>query len=152
MIINKCDYFNIYKNGLADKFTFYKTGHSREENYIYPAEGQNHFYIVVKKSLGLNTKEKFLQWLQQNPVTVVYELEEPVYEEVEYNGIRLLQQNIWEKSTLFFDTNIPSTANISYRVSIPILDQVSEVSSITDDQDALIVDMATQLAVLNMTI
>ena len=67
-----------------------------------------------------------------------------------YSGIRL-SQNIWEKSTLFFDTNIPSTANISYSVSTPILDQVAEVSSITDDQDALIIDMATQLAVLNMT-
>lgn len=82
--------------------------------------------------------------------TTVYPLDEPFIEEAVYSGIRL-SQNIWEKSTLFFDTNIPSTANISYSVSTPILDQVAEVSSITDDQDALIIDMATQLAVLNMT-
>ena len=92
----------------------------------------------------------FKQWLQGNPVTVVYQLAEPTYEEAVYSGIRL-SQNIWEKSTLFFDTNIPSTANISYSISTPVLDQVAEVSSITDDQDALIIDMATQLAVLNMT-
>ena len=82
--------------------------------------------------------------------TTVYPLDEPFIEEAVYSGIKL-SQNIWEKSTLFFDTNIPSTANISYSVSTPILDQVAEVSSVTDDQDALIIDMATQIAVLNMT-
>lgn len=83
-------------------------------------------------------------------VNTVYPLAEPTYEEAVYSGIRL-SQNIWEKSTLFFDTNIPSTANISYSISTPVLDQVAEVSSITDDQDALIIDMATQLAVLTLT-
>lgn len=106
---------------------------------------------IGRRKLQTQDINGFRQWLQQNPTKVVYALAEPTYEEAVYSGIRL-SQNIWEKSTLFFDTNIPSTANISYSISTPVLDQVAEVSSITDDQDALIIDMATQLAVLNMTI
>lgn len=142
-VVVKCDKLSSIPGSSYDYY--------QESIYGYKTDSYTRIYIHLQK-YRLNTPDLdgLKAWLQANPLTVVYQLAEPTYEEAVYSGIRL-SQNIWEKSTLFFDTNIPSSANISYSISTPVLDQVAEVSSITDDQDALIIDMATQLAVLNMT-
>ena len=50
------------------------------------------------------------QWLHDNPVTIVYPLETPTYEEVEYSSNRLILDTFnnesFNNSTLFLDTNI----------------------------------------------
>ena len=52
----------------------------------------------------------FKQWLQQSPTTVVYQLAEPVYEEVKYSSNRLILDTFnnesFNNSTLFLDTTI----------------------------------------------
>ena len=40
---------------------------------------------------------------------------------------------------------------MEYTVSVPVLEEVATVTSITDEQDMMIIDMATQLAILEMT-
>ena len=89
------------------------------------------------------------QWLQQNPVTVVYQLAEPVYEEVEYNDVKLFIES-FKNSTLFYNSNVPVTSKLYYSYSVPIVDTVAQTASISDEQDQLIIDLATQVAVLEM--
>ena len=91
----------------------------------------------------------FKQWLQANPITVVHELAEPVYEEVEYNDVKLFIES-FKNSTLFYNSNVPVTSKLYYSYSVPIVDTVTQTASISDEQDQLIIDLATQVAVLEM--
>ena len=59
------------------------------------------------------TVSQWTQYLQQNPITVVYELTTPVYEEIEFSNNRLTL-NSYDNSTLFYDTNIP-VSNTSFK-------------------------------------
>ena len=65
---------------------------------------------IAKSKLQTQDIVGFRQWLQQNPTTVVYQLAEPTYEEVEYSSNRLILDTFnnesFNNSTLFLDTNI----------------------------------------------
>ena len=89
------------------------------------------------------------QWLQQNPATVVYQLSDPTYEEVEYNDTKLFIES-FKNSTLFYNSNVPVSSKLYYSYSVPIVDTVAQTASISDEQDQLIIDLATQVAVLEM--
>ena len=71
-------------------------------------------------------------------------------EKVDFNNIKLFIET-YENSTLSYDSNIPVSSKVEYTVSVPVLEEVATVTSITDEQDMMIVDMATQLAILEMT-
>ncbi len=66
--------------------------------------------FINKVKLQTQDLEGFKQWLQTNPITVVYQLAEPTYEEVEYSSNRLILNTFnnesFNNSTLFLDTNI----------------------------------------------
>lgn len=91
----------------------------------------------------------FRQWLQANPVTVVYELATPTYEEVEYFDLKLFVE-IFKDTTIIYNSNIPVTSTINYTYSTPLTDAVNTVSDISDQQDSMIIDMATQVATMEM--
>ena len=67
----------------------------------------NNYTIMLGGFKDLNSTK---QWLQQNPTTVVYQLKEPVYEEVEYSSNHLILNTFnnesFNNSTLFLDTTI----------------------------------------------
>ena len=83
LIINYCKFFNKSKVAFCDNLPFYTTAHSLQGNYIYPYNRTNHFYIVTKKELNLDTVPKYQQWLQSNPITLYYELETPIIAPIE---------------------------------------------------------------------
>lgn len=58
------------------------------------------------------------QWLQQNPTTVVYQLAQPTYEEVECDLSKLALEG-YDHGTLFYNSNIPVTTQFyDFKVNI----------------------------------
>ena len=88
-------------------------------------------------------------WLDIEKPTVVIPLAEPIYEEVEYNDTKLFIES-FKNSTLFYNSNVPVTSKLYYSYSVPIVDTVAQTANISDEQDQLIIDLATQVAVLEM--
>ena len=82
-------------------------------------------------------------------VTTVYQLVDPVYEDVICDNDEL-SVNIFKDTTLFYKTNVPVTSKINYSYSLPITDTLTNVANVTDQQDAMIIDLATQCAILEM--
>ena len=95
------------------------------------------------------TLGQFRKWLQNNPTTVVYELAQPTYEEVEYFDLKLFVE-IFKDTTIIYNSNIPVTSTINYTYATPLTDAVNTVSDISDEQDSMIIDMATQVATMEM--
>lgn len=93
--------------------------------------------------------ETLKQWLQANPTTVVYQLATPTYEEVEYFDMKLFVE-IFKNTTIIYNSNIPVTSTINYTYATPLTDAVNTVSDISDEQDSMIIDMATQVATMEM--
>lgn len=60
-----------------------------------------------------STVQSVKQYLNDNPFKILYQLETPVYEEVEYSNNRLTL-NSYNNSTLFYNTNIP-VSNTSFK-------------------------------------
>lgn len=89
------------------------------------------------------------QSLQANPTTVVYQLATPTYEEVEYFDLKLFVE-IFKDTTIIYNSNIPVTSTINYTYATPLTDAVNTVSDISDQQDSMIIDMATQVATMEM--
>ena len=104
---------------------------------------------IDKRKLQTQNTSGFKQWLQQNPLTIVYELTEPTYEEVEYNDVKLFIES-FKNSTLFYNSNVPVTSKLYYSYSVPIVDTVAQTANVTDQQDSMIIDLATQVAVMEM--
>lgn len=75
--------------------------------------------------------QDFKQWLQDNPTTVVYQLAEPTYEEVEYSSNRLILDTFnnesFNNSTLLLNTNISSKISLK-----PLFEELAYVKSNTE--------------------
>ena len=82
-------------------------------------------------------------------VNTIYPLAEPTYEEVEYNDTKLFIES-FKNSTLFYNSNVPVTSKLYYSYSVPIVDTVQQTANVTDQQDSMIIDLATQCAVMEM--
>ena len=106
--------------------------------------------VVVQRNCGIRLYEDgdFGTYLTDK-VDTVYPLTEPTYEEVEYNDTKLLIES-FKNSTLFYNSNIPVTSKLYYSYSVPIVDKVSQTANISDQQDSMIIDLATQVAVMEM--
>ena len=106
------------------------------------------FFIDVK---SVTNVDRLKQWLSNNPITVVYELAEPTVELIALDEEELLLES-YRDGYISFDSNIPvMDVWLEYSVAVPMLDNVLETASITDEQDFLIVDLATQLAIMQLT-
>ena len=113
------------------------------------SDGEKIMFCIARRKLQTQDVAGFKQWLQQNPTTVVYQLAEPVYEEIEYNDVKLFIES-FKNSTLSYNSNVPVTSTVHYSYSVPIVDTVAKTASITDEQDSMIIDLATQCAVMEM--
>lgn len=89
------------------------------------------------------------QYINNEDIELVYQLASPTYEEVEYNDVKLFIES-FKNSTLSYNSNVPVTSKLYYSYSVPIVDTVAQTASISDQQDQLIIDMATQVAVMEM--
>lgn len=135
------DDYNIYSNTILRYY-----GEFRDSMWI----NRSKLCVRINKN-KLQTEDVvgFKQWLQENPTTVVYQLATPVYEEVEYFDLKLFVE-IFKNTTINYNSNIPVTSTINYTYSTPLTDSVNTVSDISDQQDSLIIDMATQVASMEM--
>ena len=90
---------------------------------------QQRLYLIPTKE-KCSDLQSLKQWLQQNPVTIVYALAEPTYEEVEYSSNRLILDTFnnesFNNSTLFLDTNI--SPKLSFK---PLFEELVYVKSNT---------------------
>ena len=106
--------------------------------------------VVVQRNCGIRPYEDgdFGTYLTDK-VNTVYPLAEPTYEEVEYNDVKLLIES-FKNSTLLYNSNVPVTSKLYYSYSVPIVDTVAQTANVTDQQDSMIIDLATQVAVMEM--
>ena len=106
--------------------------------------------VVVERNCGIRAYEDrdFGTYLTDK-VDTVYPLAESTYEEVEYNDTKLFIES-FKNSTLFYNSNVPVSSKLYYSYSVPIVDTVVQTASISDEQDQLIIDLATQVSVLEM--
>ena len=128
------EYKSATKNILCDGLPTYVYDEKNTEGCKLGASPHIHIYVSRAK---LQTQDEvgFKQWLQQNPTTIVYQLAEPVYEEVEYNDIKLFIES-FKNSTLFYNSNVPVTSKVYYSYSVPIVDTVAALSAQADKQEA----------------
>lgn len=125
-------------------------GDNTDQVYIFPILQGDISYIRVQNGVTKwKTLEQFKQYLQQNPITVIYQLAEPTYEEVEYFDLKLFVE-IFKDTTIIYNSNIPVTSTINYTYATPLTDAVNTVSDISDEQDSMIIDMAAQVATMEM--
>ena len=108
--------------------------------------------VVVQRNCGIRAYEDgdFGTYLTDK-IDTVYPLAEPTYEEVEYNDTKLFIES-FKNSTLFYNSNIPVTSKVHYSYSVPIVDTVAQTASISDEQDLLLVNMATEIAIMQLTL
>lgn len=104
---------------------------------------------------NINTVNDLRQHLSQNPITVAYQLKEPVFVPLIDNCPNWVIGS-WDNCSIHFDSIIPLLATrYRYTGNVPSVvamsDDVDTVSSISDEQDALLIDMATELAVMKLT-
>ena len=88
-------------------------------------------YLRIYRSKA-NDVDSLKQWLQQNPLKVVYQLAEPTYEEVDCDLSKLVLEN-YSNSSLIFESNIPVSANIKYSGEVPVVTQAKSLSSQVDN-------------------
>lgn len=98
-------------NGLTDAFIW--GGAWNDYEHIWINEHRLLTLHISKSKIGSNTNE-LKQWLKSNPITVIYELAEPTYEEVlnEYGEPILLEG--YENGTLYIDSVIVPTTSVRY--------------------------------------
>ena len=106
--------------------------------------------VVVERKCSIRPYEDgdFGTYLTDK-VNTVYPLTEPTYEEVEYNDTKLFIES-FKNSTLFYNSNVPVTSKLYYSYSVPLVDKVAQAADISDQQDSMIIDMATQVAVMEI--
>ena len=133
IIINRNCYTNKFRR--VESVTFDEEGWGWGDN-------SPRFYISLSKfklpEISTNGVKQVLQeWYREgSPLTVTYVKAEPTYEEIPYEFQKIILEG-YENGTLFFDTNIPPTATVTYAGEAPIVSAVkstrTNVLSNTDD-------------------
>ena len=106
--------------------------------------------VVVQRNCGIREyQDGDFEIYPTDKIDTVYQLAEPTYEEVEYNDTKLFIES-FKNSTLTYSSNVPVTSKLYYSYSVPLVDTVAKTANVTDQQDQLIIDLATQCAVMEM--
>ena len=107
-----------YANILCDKLVS-ESGHNIYNTDIegIAINGRNEFNISLDKS---KVKDGIDKYLQANPITVVYELTEPYYEEISPLQEDLIITSVKE-GDLHIDTIIPISSKVTYNVNVQLL-------------------------------
>ena len=148
--IEKGDTATAYKPYKENNITFYidepLRGVGTAKDRVYVKDDK----VVVQRNCDIRPYEDgdFGTYLTDK-VNTVYELAEPTYEEVEYNDTKLFIES-FKNSTLSYNSNVPVTSTVHYSYSVPIVDTVAQTADVADQQDSMIIDLATQVAVMEM--
>ena len=124
---------NSINQGLTDKFGM--RGHTNFCAFFGYFGGKN-INIKLPYAIVSPNNESIKQWISENNIKVVYETEEPTYEEIPFELQKIILEG-YENGTLFIDTNIPPTVTTTYAGETPIVKSVklnkTEVLSNTED-------------------
>lgn len=116
------------KESLTSICNSFPIGYGNEQVYVYPIlQGGTSFIRLQNSTTRWATLQSFKQYLQSNPITLIYPLATPVYEEVEYFDLKLFVE-IFKDTTIIYNSNIPVTSTINYTFSVPIVEQVNTLS------------------------
>ena len=106
--------------------------------------------VVVERKCGTRAyQDGDFRTYPTDKVNTVYPLAEPVYEQVEYNSVKLSIET-FNNSTLSYNSNVAVTSTVRYSYSVPLVNTVAQTANVTDQQDSMIIDLATQVAVMEM--
>ena len=91
---------------------------------------------VSNTELSSVDEEGFKDYIRNNNIKIVFQLEEPTYEEIPFELQKIILEG-YENGTLLFDTNIPPTSTVTYAGETPIVKSVrlnkTEVLNNTND-------------------
>ena len=112
-----------------------------------------------KNCFVINTPMKSVnelkQWLSENPTTVVYELAEPWYEEIEPIQEDLIL-TVFNDSDLTLNTVIPPITTVTYSTNISsvtcMATELEQNQEVQNEQDAMIIDNAVAIATMQLTL
>ena len=91
------------------------------------------------------------EWFKVNPTKFVYELAEPIYEEVPFELQKLILE-CYEDGTLFFDTNIPPTVSVTYSANKPVVRKINDLGVMSTNLVSTTWDMDYRLFELEWAI
>lgn len=141
---SQAGYFTCHANNyLQGEFVFNQKNTISKEFTIGGGLGQQQTigyyksnpHITVRTTIASSTTE-FKEWIKNNNITLLHALAEPTYEEVPFELQKIILEG-YENGTLFFDTNMPPTATVTYAGETPIVKSVklnkTEVSNNTAD-------------------
>ena len=102
---------------------------------------------IFKSRLSTQDVNGFKQWLQQNPITVIYELAEPQYIDED------MRFNIATNSTIEYQSNVPmaNTQFLPYRNELPLLESSTQYR-VTFDCDVEGLELMVSLGGTSQTI
>ncbi|MBN1058581.1 hypothetical protein DVS27_08430, partial [Clostridium botulinum] len=121
-----------YKPVLSDKFVFDLS--SKDEEHIRQTTGGTSVIIFIEKSkLSTPDANGFKKWLQANPTTVYYQLDNPKTEKLNIkdtlqtftDGYIMLDNAITPCTYLEYSTNLPSVLSGVVEIQDKILDRVN---------------------------
>ena len=104
-------------------------------------------YMRIHQFVESSSVTEFKEFLRNTPVIIQYELASPVIEEVETDYTRLMLES-YENATVYFNSHIPPVSTIRYQANVI---STAEIMSVNDEQDSMIIDNATQIAMINLT-
>ena len=125
---------------ISNLFTYEKTNTIpvNDNAFRVYTNTQNYTYFLFTPSTSIipyGDTDKWREYLQQNPVTAVYQLATPTYEEIEYDLSKLALEG-YDHGTLFYDTNIPVTTQF-YDFDVNVKDMLipNEIYYVTFNAD-----------------
>ena len=128
--------FSGYTLCISNLFIFEQVGGlpTNDNAFRVSTNAQNDSYFLFTPSTDMipyRDTNKWKEYLQQNPVKVVYQLATPVYEEVECDLSKLALEG-YNHGTLFYNSNIPVTTQFyDFKVNIKDMLIPNEIYYIT---------------------
>ena len=115
-----------------------------EKDNIYISYTNRINVSISKSKLSTADVDGFKQWLSENPITVVYELAEPYYEDITPIQSQWVIESL-EECNLDIITSLPIKVNMSYITNVPSLATLSTRVSEAKESDNLIYNLTNML-------
>ena len=114
---------------------------SKEMIYIWKWEDKQHensiYLQIYSKRLPTEDFDGFKQYLSQNPLTIIYKLAEPYYEDITPLQSSIVLKTFLE-SYMTIDTNLPIETKLSYRTNVPSISTLSTRATELAESDNVI--------------
>ena len=89
----------------------------KDHEGTFCASNGNFGISILRSKLSTLDKDGFKQWLHENPITLVYELETPTYEDItNLQSVPTLKTYL--ECSMEIDTDLPIDTNVTYRTNL----------------------------------